>query len=146
LADRRVRRVAKALSIIRTGVYFSLGAGPMGWIALARGEGAIKAALWSLVSGILIAVLARGLRRLVRRDLDSTLKTKDFLMSTATVLVPIEPGAMGKVRVRLYGVETDLFARLRSGSAQKGDLVTIVDYDDESCIVERQEPTPSLPE
>lgn len=133
--NKRIRYVGRAIGALRTAVYFCLGAGPMGWIALARGEGGIASVLWALISGFLIAVLARVLRRAVRRDLDSSLKPSDFVAQTAEVVVPIEPGKIGKVRVRRYGREQEVYARMAGGRAEKGELVEVVDYDQECFLV-----------
>ncbi len=137
--ERRLRRVGRAIQTLRNLVYFSLGAGPMGWIALARGEGMLESLLWALVSGFLIAVLARVLRRLIRRELDSSLKPSDYLMENAEVIVPILEGELGKIRARKFGVESELYARMKTGQAPKGSLVRIVDYDAQSYIVEKKE-------
>jgi membrane protein implicated in regulation of membrane protease activity len=134
-SNKKIKYIGRAISTLRTAVYFSLGAGPMGWIAMARGEGLVESILWAAISGFLIAVLARVLRRVVRKDLDSSLKASDFVAESAEVVVPIEAGKIGKVRVRKYGREQDVYARMEVGSANKGDTVRVVDYDQECYLV-----------
>jgi membrane protein implicated in regulation of membrane protease activity len=130
--------VGKAIGGLRSFVYFSLGSGPMGWIALARKEGLVESILWAAISGFLIAIMAKALRRFLRRDLDSSLHDGDFVMEAGTVTVPIAEGEMGKVRVRKFGAESELYARMRSGSAAKGEAVRVVDYDSECYYVEKE--------
>jgi membrane protein implicated in regulation of membrane protease activity len=134
-SNKKIKYIGRAISTLRTAVYFSLGAGPMGWIAMARGEGLVESILWAAISGFLIAVLARVLRRVVRKDLDSSLKASDFVAESAEVVVPIEAGKIGKVRVRKYGREQDVYARMEVGSANKGDTVRVIDYDQECYLV-----------
>jgi len=132
--NKNNKYLGRAIGALRATVYFCLGAGPMGWIALACGEGLAASVLCALISGFLIAALARALRREVRRDLDSSLKPSDFVAQSGEVIVPIEPGRIGKVRVRKYGREQDVYARMAEGGARKGELVQVVDYDQECCL------------
>ena len=99
--NRGVRNVARLTSALRTIVYFCLGAGPMGLFASLRGQGLAETILWALIAGFLIAVIARTLRKAVRK------------------------GLIGKARIRKYGREMDVYVRLRSGSAAKGELVRL---------------------
>lgn len=138
--ERGTRAVAKAIGVLRTGVYFSLGAGPTGLFALWTGVPAAASLAWSAGAGAFIAVLARSLRSFIRKDLDSSIKPEEFLMDTATISVSVAPGAMGKAVVRRYGKETELYVRCKDPAASlpKGTEAVIVDWDDECYWVERR--------
>jgi hypothetical protein len=49
-SNKKIKYIGRAISTLRTAVYFSLGAGPMGWIAMARGEGLAESILWAAIS------------------------------------------------------------------------------------------------
>lgn len=130
-AGAGTKAVAKTIGALRTGVYFSLGAGPTGLFGLITGLSAGKSLAWSAGAGVFIAVLAKSLRVLARRDLDSSIKPEEFLMEKAVVSVTIAPGSMGKVIARRYGTETELYARCRDAGLRiaKGSEVRIIDAD-----------------
>jgi hypothetical protein len=137
-ADSGTRFVARTIGALRTGVYFSLGAGPTGLFAMLTGVQSSESLAWSAGAGIFIAVLARSLRAFIRKDLDSSIKASEFIMDEATITVSVMPGAMGKAAVRRYGRETEVFVRAKDPARafQKGTLVRIVDFDDECCWVD----------
>lgn len=137
-AGRGTQAVAKLIGTLRTGVYFSLGAGPTGLFALLTGVGGTASLAWSAGAGVFIAVLTRALRAFVRRDLDSSIKPEEFLMDQAVISVPVTPGAMGKAIVSRYGRDTELYVRCKdqSRSLQKGETVRIVDMDEDCYWVE----------
>ncbi|MBU0926815.1 MAG: hypothetical protein KKA67_03645 [Spirochaetes bacterium] len=137
-ADTGTRLVAKAIGALRLGVYFSLGAGPTGLFAVFTGVGPGASLAWSAGAGVFIAALARALRSLVRKDLDSSIKPEEFIMDEATIIVPVGAGAMGKAVVRRYGRETELYVRSREPGKEfpKGSAVRIVDFDDDCYWVE----------
>lgn len=137
-ADSGTRIVAKTIGALRTGVYFSLGAGPTGLFAVLTGVPSMESLAWSAGAGLFIAVLARSLRAFVRKDLDSSIKVSEFIMDEAIITVSIMPGAMGKAAVRRYGRETEVFVRARDPARAfpRGCMVRIVDYDDECCWVD----------
>lgn len=130
--------VAKAISGLRSGVYFSLGAGPTGLFALLTGVSGTASLAWSAGAGIFIAILAKTLRAFIRRDLDSSIKPEEYLMDQAIISVPISPGAMGKALVSRYGRNTELYVRCKdpSRALSKGEAVRIVDIDDDCYWVE----------
>ncbi len=137
-ADSGTRIVARTIGALRTGVYFSVGAGPTGLFAMLTGVQPAESLAWSAGAGIFIAVLARSLRAFIRKDLDSSIKAAEFIMDEATITVSVMPGAMGKAAVRRYGRETEVFVRAKDSARafNKGCTVRIVDYDDECCWVE----------
>ena len=130
--------VARILSWLRLLVYFSLGAGPTGLFGLLTGIGILPSLLWSGGAGLLMAVLARGLRSFIRKDLDSSIKAVELLMDLAVVSVPIQARAMGKAIVRRYDHEMEIFVRARDESQEipKGATVRIVEFNDDCYFVE----------
>jgi len=127
-----VRAVAKLIGTLRIGVYFSLGAVPTGLFALLTGVAPASSLAWAAGSGAFIAVLVKALRSFARRDLDSTVGQEEYLMDEAAVTVPVAPGAMGRVVVRRYGREAELYVRCKDPKASlaKGAPVRIVDLDE----------------
>lgn len=130
--QRGVRAVAKLIGTLRIGVYFSLGAGPTGLFALLTGVAPAASLAWAAGAGAFIAVLVKALRSFARRDLDSTVGQEEYLMDEAAVTVPVAPGAMGRVVVRRYGREAELYVRCKDPKAglAKGARVRIVDLDE----------------
>lgn len=137
-ADSGTRFVARTIGALRTGVYFSLGAGPTGLFAMLIGVKSVESLAWSAGAGIFIAMLARSLRAFIRKDLDSSIKASEFIMDEATITVSVLPGAMGKAAVRRYGRETEVFVRAKDPEKAfpRGCVVRIVDFDDECCWVD----------
>ncbi|MDR2394303.1 MAG: hypothetical protein LBD93_09155 [Treponema sp.] len=129
--DPGIRVLTKILGFLRTGVYFSLGAGPTGLFALFLGRSPGKSLIWSAGLGAGIAFMAHLLRKLLRRDLDSSLKPGELIMEKAVITVPLAPGAAGKAVVRHFGKETEVYVRSKDpGTAfSKGAEVWIVDFD-----------------
>jgi hypothetical protein len=127
-----LRFLTAFFGLLRIGVYFSLGAGPTGLFALFMGLGTVKSLLWSAGAGAGLAVLARLLRRLVRRELDSSIKSGELLMEKAVILIPVAPGKTGKALVRQFGREREIYVRCRDQEAAfaKGSEARIVDADE----------------
>lgn len=139
--DLHVKSVAKVIGMLRSFVYFSLGAGPTGVFAVLTGMGTIESLLWAFASGVGISILARAILKFVRRDLDSNIDPDEFIMDDALVIVTINPGEIGKVRVRTYGVEKDLYAKAidEKSSFKKGEKVKIVDRNAEYYLIQNQD-------
>lgn len=135
---RRSASVARFIGALRSLVYFSLGAGPTGLVALALGLGARASLLWSVGAGLAIAALALFLRRFLRRDLDSSFKPEDFILEEAQVTVSIASGLMGKAEVRKYGAASEIYVRAKAGDLAfpRGSRVRIIDYRDDCYLVE----------
>jgi hypothetical protein len=137
-AGAGVRTVTAILGLLRLGVYFALGAGPTGLFALFTGLSRGQSMIWSLGAGIGIAALTRLLRKFLRRDLDSSIKSEELLMEKAVVLVPVNPGEIGKALVRRFGTETEIYVRCRNDNAAfpKGAEVQITEYDENFYWIE----------
>jgi len=131
----------KGLRAIRSLVYLSLGFGATGLFAVhALGQGLESRA--SASAGALVAMgSAFAVRKLLRKELDSSLSHSDFLFEECIVDVAIEPGRLGMVRVRKYGIEARLYARFADPEARaaKGDRLRIVESGVDGCVVEHIE-------
>lgn len=137
-AGTGIRVVTAILGLLRLAVYFALGAGPTGLFALFTGLSRGQSIIWSIGGGIGIAVLTRLLRKFLRRDLDSSIKSEELLMEKALILVPVNPGEIGKALVRRFGTETEIYVRCRNGDAAfpKGAEVQITEYDENFYWIE----------
>jgi hypothetical protein len=85
-----------------------------------------------------IAALARILRKIVRRELDSSIRPDELLMETAVLLLPITPGAVSKAVVREYGREKEIYVRCAdtNSALAKGSEVRIISFDDSIYWIE----------
>jgi membrane protein implicated in regulation of membrane protease activity len=135
---RRSASLARVVGVLRLAVYFSLGAGPTGLAATAMRLSALDSFLWAAGAGLAIAVLARLLRRFLRRDLDSSLGPEDFILEEAEITVPIAPGLVGRALVRKYGTQSEVYVRATKGddAYARGAKVRIIDFQDEVYLVE----------
>jgi hypothetical protein len=133
-----IRFITLLMGLLRSAVYFSLGAGPTGLFALFTGRSALSGLVWAGAAGIGIAVLGKVLRRLIRNDIDSSIKPEELLMETAIISVPVGPGQIGKAIVRQFGREQEVYVRCNNGKASfaKGSEVCIVDYDESQFWIE----------
>lgn len=102
--------VLSTLYYLRIFVYFSLGFGPLGWIAEISGHSALSALLWALAGGMVSAVVANAVFKFQRKNLDSSVKVEDLFLGKARVIVPITGGRMGKVRIALGQSVTERYA------------------------------------
>jgi hypothetical protein len=134
----RSAAVARLISWLRTGVYFSLGAGATGIAALAMKLDAASSALWAAGAGVAIAAFVRLLRGFLRRDLDSSFKPEDFILEDAEVTVPVAPGLVGRAIVRKYGAQSEIYVRAVKDAAAfaRGARVRIIDYQEDCYLVE----------
>ena len=139
--DRRQRHsiVMRIMSATRSVVYFSLGFGPVGWFGTATGETVVSTLVWSSGVGAVILVLAHLLRRLLRSELNSNIKETDTLLEKGTVTVRIQPGALGRIRLKIGAAYTDRYARTRGEETlDPGVEVRVVDIDEDCLVVERE--------
>jgi hypothetical protein len=137
-AGTGIRVVTAIMGLLRLAVYFALGAGPTGLFALLTGLSRGQSLLWSLGGGIGIAALTRLLRKFLRRDLDSSIKGEELLMEKALILVPVNPGEIGKALVRRFDREMEIYVRCRNPGAAfpKGAEVQITEYDENFYWIE----------
>ncbi len=130
--------ILSVLSYLRSLVYFSLGFGPTGWVAISTGRTTVMSLVWALPAGLVALVLARAFFRFQRSDTDSSLRMEDLLFQRATVTVPISHDKMGKVRVQIGMNVTEQYALATAPNTQfeRGDIVWITDVTEECVHVE----------
>lgn len=104
------------LSLLRSAVYFSMGFGPVGIVAILVGYKGVTNLFWSIPVGIIALVITKSVRKIQANKLDSQLKDSELIMAEAEVIVSIKPGMMGKVRVKLDRGVTDRYARAEEKS------------------------------
>jgi hypothetical protein len=123
---------------LQNAAYFSLGFGPTGLFASFNDLPRTTGLIWAGGVGAAIVILARLLRRLVRREMDSTIKPDEFLQEKGTLLLPLDGDGISKAAVRVFGREMEIFVRCMSKNIHlpKGKTITIVDYDNEVYWVE----------
>jgi hypothetical protein len=133
-----IRFITRLTALMRAAVYFSLGAGPTGLFALFTGRSALSGLIWAGAAGIGIAVLGGALRKLIRNDIDSSIKPEEMLMEKAIISVPVSRGRLGKAIVRQFGREQEVYVRGKDKNASfaKGCEVRIVDYDESQFWIE----------
>ena len=74
--------ILSALSYLRLFVYFCLGFGPMGLVALATGRSAVASLLLAIPVGVAAVFLAQAFFRFQRQDTDSQLTSADLVGQT----------------------------------------------------------------
>ena len=126
----------KALAALRLAVYFSLGFGPMGLVAMLLGSGTLLSLGLAIPAGLLSGVLYRSLIRFQRRELDSTVTDRDLIGARASVLIAIYPNETGRVRVTLAQLVCDRYAVSDSNDfIPKGALVDVLAATDHGLVV-----------
>jgi hypothetical protein len=78
------------------------------------------------------------IRKIQTNELDSQFKKADLIMGRAEVIIKIESGKMGKIRMELGGTIVERFARANNNeeSFKTGDKVRIANVLDDVVIVE----------
>ena len=129
--------ILSVLSYLRLMVYFCLGFGPVGWVGIATGRGALRSMGMAIPVGLASLLLAQAFFRFQRRDTDSQLSRGDLLSQRATVLVPLDYKNMGKVRIQVGLSITERYALAANPEArfEKGDTVQITKVTDECVFV-----------
>jgi membrane protein implicated in regulation of membrane protease activity len=129
--------LVRAMSAVRSVVYFCLGFGPVGLFALTQYRHPAATLLWSVPVGVVVLVGARALRSLASREMSSEIAKEDLLMEHGTVLVTIRRGAMGKVRISVGGRYVDCYARGKEETELPvGARVRVVESSEDHVVVE----------
>ena len=78
-------------------------------------------------------ILARLIKRLIKRDLDSSIKSNELLQEEGILLLPLEDGVISKASVRQYGREIEIYVRCRDKECKfhKGEKIIIEEYDND---------------
>jgi membrane protein implicated in regulation of membrane protease activity len=123
------------LAYLRLSVYFAIGFGPTGWMAMASGYSPWTSLAIATPVGVIAVILAQVLFRFQRSDTDSSLRHDDLLMQRATVIIPLTHKTMGKVRVQVGMNVVELYALAADAASQfdKGEDVRIVRVT-EDCV------------
>jgi membrane protein implicated in regulation of membrane protease activity len=132
--------VLSVLSYLRSLVYFCLGFGPTGWVAIAMGNSAGQSLIWAAPAGAAAFVLAHMFFRFQRTDTDSSLHSEELFFQQATVTVPLTHDTMGKVRVQVGMNVTEQYALAAEPNARfgKGDTVRVTNVTAECVYVEHE--------
>jgi len=129
--------VLSALTYLRLFVYFCLGFGPVGWIALATGRPPLVSLGLGAGVGVLAVFLAHAFFRFQRHDTDSQLRATDLVGRPGTVIVSLDDKTMGKVRIQVGPVVTEQYAlAARPGASfRTGDEIVVTSVTDEYVYV-----------
>lgn len=135
---KSVSLILKALSTLRSMVYFSFGFGATGWFAIQTGRSLFSSILWSIPVGISVAVIAKLFKRIQQNQLDSTIKPDELIFEKALVTVSIHPGKLGKIKAEVGNVYVERFARAKDPEAEFliGSKVRISEVTDDVVYVE----------
>ena len=138
------RRLFKLLWYARLTVYFSLGFGPVGLVAVLVGMEAWTSLLLSIPTGLAAGGLIVGVLRLQQREFDSSIRENDLSGRTAEVIVSIYPGELGKVRVYLEQLNRERYARGEEEGTvyEKGQRVTVTRVRDDCVYVRKTSESP----
>ena len=130
--------IFRLFKYFRYALYFCVGFGPTGMAAVLMEKSSFESLLWALGAGIVVPIIAKLLTRISKKELDSSVKDKDLFMEHGIVLIPIEPGQMGKVKIKLGDVHIERYAKgLSSTQAfQKGDTIVVSDVQEGCVLVE----------
>ena len=132
--------VLSVLSYLRSLVYFCLGFGPTGWVAITMGNSAVQSLIWAAPAGVVAFIVAHAFFRFQRTDTDSSLHSEELFFQQATVIVPLTHDTMGKVRVQVGMNVTEQYALAAKSNArfEKGDTVRVANVTDECVYVEHE--------
>lgn len=130
------RYILRALGVLRLVVYFALGFGPMGLVAMLLGSGLFFSIVLAVPVGVIACLLYRSLIRFQASDLDSTVHDRDLIGHQAKVLFAIYPDEIGRVRVTLAQMVCDRYAVSDSNDfIPKGARVNVVATGDKGLVV-----------
>lgn len=130
-------RALSFLAYLRLLVYFSVGFGPTGWVAVATGRSPLVSLLLASGVGIVSLLLAQAMFRFQQSYTDSSLATHELLSQEATVTIPLSHREMGKVRIQVGMNVTEQYALAsnQTDSFKTGDKVLITRVSDECVYV-----------
>jgi membrane protein implicated in regulation of membrane protease activity len=130
--------ILSVLTYLRLFVYFCMGSGPVGWIALATGRSPLTSLLMGAAVGVLAVFLAQAFFRFQRHDTDSQLRAPELVGRHATVIVPLDDKTMGKVRIQVGLMVTEQYAlAARSGASFSSGAEVLVTSVTDECIYVR---------
>jgi membrane protein implicated in regulation of membrane protease activity len=124
---------------LRLTVYFSLGFGPVGLVAILVDSSRVVSLIWAVAAGLITAIGAYSFFRFQRNEFDSSVQESELVGRPAEVTISILPGEIGRVRIQLEQLVRDRYARAESSDARfnKGERVVIARIDEE-CVYVRE--------
>jgi len=130
--------IGSVISAARSFVYFSLGFGPTGLFASFSDLSKTTGLLWACGVGVVMVFLAKLLRRFIRRDLDSSIKSEELIQEKGVLLLPLGNGEISKAVVRQFGREIEIYVRCKNAGVklEKGKEIIIEEYDNDVYWVE----------
>jgi len=139
-ADTQGVMILTGLRYLRSFVYFSVGFGPIGLLALWKGYGAPASLLWSVPAGLASTFVVRRILRFQSHDVDSSLRPEDLIMQKATVYIPLSQGSMGKVRIQVGMAVSEQYALPEHDDEhfESGETVYVARTGDECVYVESE--------
>ncbi len=138
--DLRMRGsgLVRAMTVLRSLIYFCLGFGPVGLFALTRYQSPLATLAWSVPLGAIVMLGTRALRSLAAREVSSDIASGELLMEPGVVTVTIGKDAMGKVRLTVEGRYVDYYARTRGGEELAvGTRIRVVEATEDCVYVDR---------
>lgn len=129
--------ILSVLTYLRLFVYFCLGFGPTGWVAMTSGRSALVSLGLAIPVGLVALLLAQAFFRFQRHDTDSQVRGAELVGQMATVIIPLDDTTMGRVRIQVGPVVIEQFAlAARPGAAfANGAAVTVTSVTDECVYV-----------
>ena len=130
--------VLSVLAYLRMAVYFCLGFGPTGWVALSTEWSPFAALALAVPMGVLATLAAQVFFRFQRSNTNSSVERADLVNEAATVTVSLTDKDMGKVRIKtgMAVMEQYALAANPGGSFQKGETVRIAKVTPECVYVD----------
>lgn len=130
-------RVLQILSYLRLTVYFCLGFGPTGWMAMSTGRGPLISLAWAILAGAISLTLAQWFFRFQNSNTDSSLSKQDLLQEEATVTIALTDSTMGKVRIKVGMSVSEQYALSDTPGKEfkRGDMVHVTRVTDECVYV-----------
>ena len=129
--------ILSMIAYLRLLVYFCLGFGPTGWVAMSTGRGALGSLAIATPVGLLAVLIAQAFFRFQRHDTDSQITADDLMTAEATVIVPLDSKTMGKIRARVGMGVVDRYALAADAGASfgKGERVRVTSIVDDTVYV-----------
>ena len=129
--------ILSVLGYLRLMVYFCLGFGPTGWVAMATGRSALVSMVYAVPVGLASMFVARAFFRFQRRDTDSQIRAGELVSMPAVVIIPLNHETMGKVRIQIGMNVTEQYALAATPDRhfEKGDQVRISRVTEECVYV-----------
>ncbi len=127
--------VLSLMAYLRLTVYFCMGFGPTGLMAIATGRSPLVSLGIASAVGVVSLFLAQTFFKFQQSVTDSTVNAHDLLRQEATVMIPVGHKDMGKVRIQLGMSVTEQYALASNpdDTFRSGDKVHVTRVTDE-CV------------